>query len=140
MFQDYNFSKFFSAPSDVDPDDDPLDIDLLEKLRPIVKFLSFYFRPTYAGLENIPKQGPAILAGNHGIIGFDAAFIMLAVYEACGRMPRGLGDYHLFLDPVLRKFLTRLGGVSGTQENALRFLDAGEMVNVYPRGARGAWK
>ena len=140
MFQDYHFSKFFSAPSDVDPDDDPLDIDLLEKLRPIVKFLSFYFRPAYTGLENIPKQGPAILAGNHGIIGFDAAFIMLAVYEACSRMPRGLGDYHLFLDPVLRKFLNRLGGVSGTRENAVRFLEAGHLVNVYPGGARDAMK
>ncbi|MEZ4577277.1 MAG: hypothetical protein R2875_04485 [Desulfobacterales bacterium] len=52
----------------------------------------------------------------------------------CGRTPRGLGDYHLFLDPVSRKFWTSLGTVR-TQENAIRFLKAGHLVNVYPGGA-----
>ncbi|RJP85581.1 MAG: acyltransferase family protein [Desulfobacteraceae bacterium] len=140
MFEDYTFSRLFNTPPDVYPDEDPLDMDLLNKIRPFVKFLSHYFRPTYVGLENIPEQGPALLVGNHGIIGFDAAFIFLGIYDATGRMPRGLGDYHLFLDPITRKFLTRLGGLSGTQENAVRFLEAGNLVNVYPGGARDAWK
>ena len=65
---------------------------LVKKLRPIAKFLSYYFRPTYTGLENIPRQGPGLLVGNHGIMGFDAVFIFLAAYDATGRMPRGLGD------------------------------------------------
>ena len=140
MFQDYKLPSLFKTSPDVYPDNDPLDMDLLKKVRPIVKFLSFYFRPEYVGFENIPEQGPALLVGNHGIMGLDAPFIFLAIYDAIGRMPRGLGDYHLFLDPVSRKFLTKMGALSGTQENAVRFLEAGDIVNVYPGGARDAMK
>lgn len=140
MFQDYKFSKLFKAPHDVYPDKDPLDLDAVKKVQPLVKFISRYFRPTYIGLENIPEEGPALLVGNHGIIGFDAVFVFMAIFEATGRMPRGLGDYHLFLDPVSRRFWTRMGAFSGTRENAERFLEAGHLVNVYPGGARDAWK
>jgi len=140
VFQDYNLSKLFKRPPDVYPENDPLDMDLLKKIQPIVKFLSLYFRPTYTGIENIPGQGPALLVGNHGIAGFDSVFIFLGIYEATGRMPRGLGDYHLFLDPISRKFWTTMGAMTGTQENAVRFLEAGHLVNVYPGGARDAWK
>lgn len=140
MFEDYKFSKLFKASPDVFPDNDPLDMELLKKIRPFAKFLSLYFRPAYIGLENLPLQGPALLVGNHGILGFDAGFIFLGVYDATGRMPRGLGDYHLFLEPISRKLFTRLGGLSGTQDNAIRFLEAGHLVNVYPGGARDAMK
>lgn len=140
MFEDYKFPNLFKVPPDVYPEEDPLDLELIRKLRPIVKFLSFYFRPTYIGLENIPEQGPALLAGSHGIMGLDAPFVFLAVFDATGRMPRGLGDYHLFLEPVTRTFFTKMGAFSGTRENAIRFLEAGHLVNVYPGGARDAWK
>jgi len=140
MFQNYRFSKLFKASPDVYPDHDPMDMELLRKIRPIIKFLSHYFRPTYIGLENLPGQGPALLVGNHGIMGFDAAFVFLAVYDATGRVLRGLGDYHLFLDPISKNFWTRLGALSGTQENAVRFLEAGHLVNVYPGGVRDSMK
>ncbi len=140
VFKDYKFPKLFNTSPDVYPEDDPLDMDLLKKIRPFAKFVSLYFRPTYVGLENLPAQGPALLVGNHGIMGFDAAFIFLGVYDATGRMPRGLGDYHLFLDPISRNLWTRMGAFSGTQENAVRFLEAGHMVNVYPGGVRDSMK
>jgi 1-acyl-sn-glycerol-3-phosphate acyltransferase len=140
VFEDYKLSRFFKASPDFYPDNDPLDMDLLKRIHPLIKFISYYFRPTYIGIDNIPAQGPALLVGNHGILGFDAAFIFLGIYEATGRMTRGLGDYHLFLDPISRKFWTRLGGLTGTQENAIRFLEAGHLVNVYPGGARDAMK
>lgn len=35
-------------------------------VRPIIKILfNFIFKPTYIGLENIPKEGKCILVGNH---------------------------------------------------------------------------
>jgi 1-acyl-sn-glycerol-3-phosphate acyltransferase len=140
VFEDYHFSRLFTASRDVYPEDDPIDLALVRKLRPIVKFLSLYFRPTYVGLENIPDQGPALLVGSHGIMGIDAVFLFLGVYDAVGRMARGLGDYHLFLEPVTRTFFTKMGAFSGTPENAIRFLRAGHLVNVYPGGARDAMK
>jgi len=140
MFEDYKLSRLFKEPPGVYPEKDPINPDIIKKLRPLVKLISLYFRPIFTGLENIPGQGPALLVGNHGIAGFDSVFLFFGVYEATGRMPRGLGDYHLFLDPVSRKFWTTMGAMSGNRENAVRFLRAGHLVNVYPGGAREAWK
>lgn len=140
MFKDYKFPGFFNTSPDIYPEEDPLDLALVQKLRPFVKFLSLYFRPAFEGLSHIPRQGPALLVGNHGIMGLDAPFVFLGVYDATGRMPRGLGDYHLFLEPLTRTFFTKMGAFSGTRENAVRFLEAGHLVNVYPGGARAALK
>ena len=42
------------------------DSRLYKVLRPIIKLLTNTFlRPTYVGLENIPKKGSIILAGTH---------------------------------------------------------------------------
>ena len=39
---------------------------LYRTVRPIIKILfNFIFKPTYIGLENIPKEGKCILVGNH---------------------------------------------------------------------------
>ena len=39
---------------------------LYKILRPVIKFLvRILYNPTYIGLENIPKSGKVILAGNH---------------------------------------------------------------------------
>ena len=45
-------------------------------VRPIVTFLvKIVFRPNYIGLENIPKSGKIILAGNH-TNNFDCLLLM----------------------------------------------------------------
>jgi 1-acyl-sn-glycerol-3-phosphate acyltransferase len=105
-----------------------------------VDALSVWFRPGYHGLENIPAEGPALLVGNHGVAGFDPFFLFVAIYKATGRMPRGLGDRHLFMYPLMRRFWKVLGALDGTPEVAARFLRAGHLVNVYPGGAREALK
>ena len=39
---------------------------LYRVVRPIISILfKFFYRPTYLGLENIPKEGSVVLAGNH---------------------------------------------------------------------------
>ena len=51
---------------------------LYKVVRPIVTFLfKIIFRPKYIGLENIPKDGAFILAGNH-TINLDCIFLMSA--------------------------------------------------------------
>lgn len=140
MFRDYRLSRFFGDPVEIDPEDDPMRPDIMDRLRPFMKIVSGYFRTTFHGLGNIPRKGPALLVGNHGIMGLDAPILFYGIYNATGRMPRGIGDYHLFLDPILRGFWTRMGAIPGTRENALRFLSAGHLVNVYPGGARDALK
>ncbi len=136
----YNFSRFFRPTTTFDPADDRLNLAFVERFAPIVNALALWFRPTYHGMENIPREGPALLVGNHGIIGFDPFLLFLALYQQTGRLARGLGDHHLFVDPLSHWFWSSIGGIRGTQENALRFLAAGHLVNVYPGGARDAFK
>ncbi len=136
----YNLSEFFRGSEEFDPEDDPLDLARIEPLLPLVDLLSLWFRPEYHGLERIPRQGGALLVGNHGVIGFDPFFLFVAIYRATGRMPRGLGDHHLFMDPISRRFWRSIGALDGRPEVALRYLRAGHLVNVYPGGAREAFK
>ena len=45
---------------------DYLEPILYRVVRPIISILfKFFYRPTYLGLENIPKEGSVVLAGNH---------------------------------------------------------------------------
>ena len=45
---------------------DYLEPILYRVVRPIISILfNFFYRPTYLGLENIPKEGSVVLAGNH---------------------------------------------------------------------------
>ena len=86
------------------------------------------------------ENGPALLVGNHGLAAFDGFVIFAEVFNRTGRLVRGLGEHFLFLSPWSRSFLTRLGAIDGTPENAVRFLRAGHLVNTYPGGARDALK
>jgi 1-acyl-sn-glycerol-3-phosphate acyltransferase len=123
-----------------DPENDKLDLDFVERIAPYTEALSFYFRPTFHGLENIPAEGPAMLVGNHGLFAFDGFFMGIGVYRHTGRLVRGLGEHLLFVVPGIREFWERIGALNGTQENAINFLKAGHLVNTYPGGARDALK
>ena len=140
MFKRYAFSSLYERFLSSNPARDGFDMAFVKRYGPVVELLSRYFRPTYHGLDRIPREGPALLVGNHGILGFDGFFIFMAIYRATGRLPRGLADYHLFAEPLSRKLWTKMGAIAGTQENALEYLKTGDLVNVYPGGARDAMK
>ncbi len=124
----------------LDPQHDPVDLAFADRLAPAIGWLSRYFRTTLVGVENIPVEGPALLVGNHGLAGFDPFFLFLAIFQQTGRLPRGLGEHLLFVTQPLRNFWHKVGGMDGNQTNAVRFLEAGHLVNVYPGGARDALK
>ena len=53
-----------------------------------------WFRVTWEGLENIPKEGGALLVANHAAaIPSDAPVIMHGIEEELGRPVYGLADY-----------------------------------------------
>jgi 1-acyl-sn-glycerol-3-phosphate acyltransferase len=136
----YRLSSLFASEERFDPERDWIDLAFIERGAPLLEALSLWFRPSFVGIENVPSSGPALLVGNHGIIGFDAFFVFMAVYRATGRMPRGLGDHHLFVEPISRRFWRRLGALDGNPEVGLRWLEAGHLLNVYPGGARDSLK
>lgn len=97
-----------------------------------------WFTWRFEGLEQVPPEGPVLLACNH-ISYFDPLAQGYFVVKA-GRRPRFLAKSELYKNPILRKVLTgasmikveRGSGDRAPVDAALRSLDAGEVVVVYP--------
>jgi 1-acyl-sn-glycerol-3-phosphate acyltransferase len=132
----------WAAPPPVDPSDrwrDQLDMRLVRMAQPAVHAL-YKLHPTRVdGLEHLPK-GPALLVGNHGLLGYETVLFFDTIYKHMGRMPLGLADRWFFRVPLVRDALVRLGGMYGSAKNARRALARGELVVCYPGGAREVLK
>ncbi len=94
----------------------------------------------FAGIENIPSEGPALVVFNHRSY-FDPTVMGLLMAKA-GRSVRGLGKKEVFDVPVAGRLLKALGGVrveraSGSNEPlelAAKSLRGGELVMMAPQG------
>ncbi|TXG91416.1 1-acyl-sn-glycerol-3-phosphate acyltransferase [Rhodococcus rhodnii] len=109
-------------------------------------FIKLYNRPRVEGLANVPKDGPAVLAGNHLSIA-DWLFAPLAIRRRVSYLAKS--DY--FTTPgfrgALQKFfysktgqvpIDRSGGdaAEGALVTAKRMLAEGRLVGLYPEGTR----
>jgi 1-acyl-sn-glycerol-3-phosphate acyltransferase len=112
-------------------------------LGPILKLL---FRPWVEGIENLPAEGPAILASNH--LSFsDSIFLPLMVPRRItflakaeyftgrgikGKLTKG------FFAGVGQVPIDRSGGRASEAalRKALEILNSGEMLGLYPEGTR----
>lgn len=99
-----------------------------------------YARFDIAGVENIPDEGPFILASNHRSY-FDSVAIAL-VASASGRPARFLGKAEIFDAPLIGWVARAAGGIrvdrAGNAASALtegeRVLAAGEGLVLLPQG------
>lgn len=80
--------------------------------------------------------GPALLVGNHGPLALDTGLLLHAFHRDTGVVLRGLSDRLLFTNAIGRRVVRNVGAVKGTRENARALLAHGELVLVYPGGAR----
>jgi 1-acyl-sn-glycerol-3-phosphate acyltransferase len=101
---------------------------------------ALYHRARLLGAEHLPAHGPVLLVGNHGVWGYETPAFFYLVHRATGRYPLGLAERGFFRIPLVRTVLPWLGGVEGTQDNALGALRQGHMVVCYPGGARETFK
>ncbi|WP_166628686.1 1-acyl-sn-glycerol-3-phosphate acyltransferase [Streptomyces sp. GC420] len=109
--------------------------------------LKVAFRPWAEGLENIPAEGPAILASNH--LSFSDSFFLPAVLD---RKITFIAKAEYFTTPGIKGRLTaaffkgvgqlpvdRTGG-RGAGEAAIRsgigVIERGELFGIYPEGTR----
>lgn len=94
----------------------------------------------FSGLENIPEEGPTILAFNHRSY-FDTMAMNLLIART-GRPCRFLAKRELFDNPLLGPIAKLVGGIrvdrgTGSEEplrKAIEALTAGEMVAIAPQG------
>ena len=106
-------------------------------LRPIFTFLmKLLFQPKYTGLENIPKEGPVVLAGNHtGYL--DCGFLI----SSTKRTVHFLAKKQL-LDGPKKLFFGNMGIIpvdrsihdKGALHAAIEALNNGEIIGIFPEG------
>jgi len=138
--------KFAAMKSEFDSDADEFGMseNFLEAAQPIFQFLYYeYFRVGVSGVNNIPKKGPAILIANHsGTIPYDGVMSHLAAHNEhpSSRRLRFLVDDFVFNIPILKDIITYAGGVKATFDNALKLLNAGHIVMIFPEGVEGIGK
>jgi 1-acyl-sn-glycerol-3-phosphate acyltransferase len=113
-----------------------------ERARPLLSWLmERAFRLQIEGAQNIDADRPAILVGNHaGALPWDAVVLRAALQEHAGLTIRPLVEDAVMSSPFLGVVMNRLGCVRASQENAMRLLDRGESIAVFPEGALGLGK
>ena len=99
-----------------------------------------YWRIEHEGMEHIPASGSAIFVANHrGFMPLDAVMHLSLILTHRGRIVRFLIIPSLLKIPYLCNFLTKLGGVVASQENAARLFADGSLVGIFPEGIRGSF-
>jgi 1-acyl-sn-glycerol-3-phosphate acyltransferase len=108
--------------------------------------LRLFFRPWVEGMENIPGDGPAILASNH--LSFsDSFFLPLMVPRRITFLAkadyftgRGLKGWfsRAFFTSIGQVPIDRSGGRASEAalRKALEILNSGELLGIYPEGTR----
>ena len=95
------------------------------------------------GLEHVPPNGAAILAGNH-VSWVDPVFLACWLTPATGRPLHWMGKAEAMSWPIVGQFL-RANGVFGVRRGAAdleafrlaeRVLAEGHLLGIYPEGTR----
>jgi 1-acyl-sn-glycerol-3-phosphate acyltransferase len=103
----------------------------------------YWFRVKSRGIEHIPLEGRALIVPNHsGVLPIDAVMIGIdmAVKLEQPRMMRAMVDNFMGFLPFVNTFFYRAGQVVGARRNFRDLLEAGELVAVFPEGAKGTGK
>jgi 1-acyl-sn-glycerol-3-phosphate acyltransferase len=109
-------------------------------LTPVIKAVfSGMGRIEVSGLQNLPADGPVLLASNH-LTNFDVFPMQFAITRSIYFM----GKAELFQNQLLDALLRRLGGFPvyrGSKDNwamlhSRRVLDAGQVLGMFPEGSR----
>jgi 1-acyl-sn-glycerol-3-phosphate acyltransferase len=122
-------------------DTDLTDEVLMPAFRPLFER---WFRAEVIGIHNVPREGGALLVGNHAgaLWALDSVMCTLAVHDRhpAHRHLRLLGADLVFTTPVLGELARKSGATLACNDDAERLLGAGELVGVFPEGFKGIGK
>jgi 1-acyl-sn-glycerol-3-phosphate acyltransferase len=112
-------------------------------LPPLRVLYEKWFRVTTHGVDNLPKEGGALIVCNHsGTLPLDAVMTALAVHDEhpAHRHLRMLGADLVFRTPLLGALARKSGQTLACNPDAERLLSSGELVGVWPEGYKGIGK
>jgi len=118
------------------------DPELVRALLPFaMPIYSLYWRVETFGIENIPTEGPALLAANHsGTIPIDGAMLKLAVLKEHGRNPWLLAGDIAFKIPGFGELIKVAGNAPADRDSTIDLMRKGELLGVFPEGYKGIGK
>jgi 1-acyl-sn-glycerol-3-phosphate acyltransferase len=118
------------------------DPDLVRALIPLaLPVYSFYWRVDTYGVENIPTEGPGLLAANHsGTLPIDGAMLKVAVLKEHGRNPWLLAADLALKIPGVSQLIRLAGNARAARDETVRLMREGELLGVFPEGFKGIGK
>jgi 1-acyl-sn-glycerol-3-phosphate acyltransferase len=129
---------------DYSEDEWGFDEEFADALFPFLEFMyERWWRVQVEGTANVPSHGPALMVANHaGIVPWDGIMMGMAILKEhpLPRYPRFLVLNWAFTLPYISFALRKLGAVVASPYNAIRLLEQGELVGVFPEGVKGAGK
>jgi 1-acyl-sn-glycerol-3-phosphate acyltransferase len=103
-----------------------------------------YFRVDTQAVENVPMEGAAVLAANHGGAAFpyDAMMMQLAVTNEAPlpRRVRVIGTEIFNMIPTYSHLYRKSGAAYAAPEDARWVLENGHLLGVFPEGVQGFQK
>jgi 1-acyl-sn-glycerol-3-phosphate acyltransferase len=111
-------------------------------LLPSAVMYRYWFRVETHDIGRVPAGGVLLIANHSGQFGYDGAMLAMAMLLDAEppRLARGMAEHLFARTPFAGTSMARIGSMSGTPENCISMLEAGECVMVFPEGARGANK
>lgn len=133
------------ATGDYEVDEFGFDRDLTEQvLAPVARVLHrAWWRVDWIGMANVPSEGPALLVANHaGTLPLDALVMKFGVLDEhpAHRHVRLLAADLVFRLPFVGPLARKSGNTLACEADALRLLERGELVGVFPEGYKGVGK
>ena len=119
------------------------DQDFINQLLPFMNAFNRYFDSEIRGFDLIPTDRPVLLVGNHsgGVITPDTCKLLSTWFEKrTDQTLIGLAFDAAFSIPGLAPIMRKIGQVPASHKNALKALEAGCSVLVYPGGAHEVFR
>lgn len=119
------------------------DQDFIDQLLPFMEAFNTYFDSEIRGFNLIPKDRPVLLVGNHsgGVVTPDTCKLLSTWFqERKDQTLIGLAFDAAFSIPGLAPIMRKIGQVPASHDNALKALEKGCSVLVYPGGAHEVFR